>query len=301
MLTQYGFLILLQSVLYGLMDALLKLVYRDVPVSFFLSVRFVLAVLIFLLLWHKTILADLKKISLRHYILPCACLAASTVACNMAVQLTDVSTVVFLKSLSCALTPVLLIVLFHQPGTRQDLLLCLFLTAGLSMLCTKNGLPAIGKGEILALLAAVLLALSLIYSARSLTYVHATTMSFVQTLCAAGICLAMCAFQGGASEQHLAALISERNIVILVYGILGCTIGGYLLQNIALPHLSARTTGILQGTYPVCAALFAWGILGERMSPMGLCGAGLILLCTMLSAGRHTEPQAHDIRVTKTA
>lgn len=66
MLTHYGFLILLQSVLYGLMDALLKLVYRDVPVSFFLSVRFVLAVLIFLLLWHKTILEDLKKISLRH-------------------------------------------------------------------------------------------------------------------------------------------------------------------------------------------------------------------------------------------
>ncbi len=301
MITQFGFLILLQSVLYGLMDALLKLVYRDVPVSFFLSVRFVLAVLIFLLLWHRTILEDLKKISLRHYLLPCACLAASTVACNMAVQLTDVSTVVFLKSLSCALTPVLLIVLFHQPGTRQDFLLCLFLTAGLSMLCTRNGLPVIGKGEILALLAAVLLALSLIYSARSLTYVHATTLSFVQTLCAAAICLVMGAFQGGVSEQAVTALMSGRNITILVYGILGCTIGGYLLQNIALPHLSARTTGILQGTYPVCAAIFAWGILGEHMSPMGLCGAGLILLCTMLSAGRHAEPQVHELKATKTA
>ncbi len=301
MLTHYGFLILLQSVLYGLMDALLKLVYRDVPVSFFLSVRFVLAVLIFLLLWHRTIWDDLKKISVRHYLLPCACMAASTVACNMAVQLTDVSTVVFLKSLSCALTPVLLIILFHEPGTKQDLFLCLFLTAGLSMLCTKNGLPVLGKGEILALLAAVLLALSLIYSARSLTYVHATTLSFVQTLCAAGICLVMCAFQGGVSEQALTALMSERNIVILVYGILGCTIGGYLLQNVALPHLSARTTGILQGTYPVCAALFAWGILGEKMSPMELCGAGLILLCTMISAGRHAAPQAQDLGATKTA
>lgn len=219
----------------------------------------------------------------------------------MAVQLTDVSTVVFLKSLSCALTPVLLIVLFHQTGTRQDLFLCLFLTAGLYMLCTKNGLPVIGKGEILALLAAVLLAMSLIYSARSLTYVHATTLSFMQTLCAAAICLVMCAFQGGPSEQHMAALMIERNIIILVYGIIGCTIGGYLLQNIALPHISARTTGILQGAYPVCAALFAWGLLGEKMSPMGLCGAGLILLCTMISAGRHAEPQAHDLRAPKTA
>ena len=291
MTSRYGLLIIVQSVLYGLMDALLKLVYRDVPVSCFLSVRFVLAVLIFLALWHKTILADLKSAPLRSYLLPCACLAASTVACNMAVQLTDVSTVVFLKSLSCALTPLLLILLFHQQCTGKDIALCLCITTGLFLLCTKNGLPQFGGGEVLALTAAVLLALSLIYSARSLTKVHATTLSFVQTACAAVICLVMGLAQGGWSGQSLALVFTERNLVILVYGIIGCTIGGYLLQNIALPHLSARTTGLLQGTYPVCAALFAWGILGESMTARALCGAALILLSSLAAAGHQHEAQ----------
>ncbi|MDO5536981.1 MAG: DMT family transporter [Desulfovibrionaceae bacterium] len=285
-------LILLQSVLFGLMDALLKIVYRDVPVSCFLAFRFLLAVLVFLAFWRGPILSDLKRAPLRRYLLPCVSMAASTVACNMAVHLTAVSTVGFLRSLSCALTPLLLIALRRRPCTARELVLCGLVMTGLYLLCAKNGLPVFGPGEILAFLAALLVACALICSADSLHYVSAVTLSFLQCVSACAICLVLGLVQDGFTAEGLISLCTPRNLSILIYGTLGCTVGGYLLQNIALSSLSARSTGLLQGTYPVCTAAAAWLLLGESMSASGIAGAALVLVCIWASAGDHAQTRS---------
>ena len=63
-------MIVLQSVLYGAMDVISKLVYQTMPVYSFLFLRYVLASVIMLLIWHRTILSELKTASVRSYILP---------------------------------------------------------------------------------------------------------------------------------------------------------------------------------------------------------------------------------------
>lgn len=278
--TRYVLLIVLQSILYGIMDVVSKRAYAAMSVYCFLFLRYVLAAVLMLLLWRKELLGQLAHVPVRRYIVPSLCMSLAFVFSNLALQFTAATNMSFLRSLSALIVPLLSLIFLRQPIRRKELTLGAVMLVGLYLLCAKGGLSRFGLGEVFALIAATLVAGSLVFGANALEYVSAKTLSFVQTLLSVLVCGAAACVTGSISDIPRAA--SPELLLSLLYAAVGCTIGGYMLQNIALRHISAKRIGTAQCLYPIATAVVAYVVLQERLSPSGLLGAGLITLCVLL-------------------
>jgi len=104
------------------------------------------------------------------------------------------------------------------------------------------------------------------------------TLSFVQ-LCLSIITTGVVMVITGGFPA--AGAITPTVVLCLLYVALLTSIGGYLLQNAALKHISPKLSGIIQCLYPILAAVAAWICLEESMSGKSILGAGIILLCVV--------------------
>ena len=149
------------------------------------------------------------------------------------------------------------------------------------LLCVKGGLSGFGAGEILALLAAALVAATLVFTGRFLDQVDPVSMTALQAGCSAVI-----AFIGSLLAEggvHAGSATPKAWMIILYLAIL-CTFMGYLLQNLALTRISDREVSLLQSLCPVMTAVFSFILLGEKLSAAGMAGAAIIIVCIVISA-----------------
>lgn len=277
-------MILLQSVLYGMLDPMSKRAYRQVPVYTFLMCRYLLATLGLLAFRGRRIVRELKTAPVKRYIVPCLCMAAAFIFSNAGLQMTAATNVAFLRSLSALIAPLMLLIFYRKPYGVYGALRQLGVLAGLYLLCAKGGLSSFGWGEICSLISATLGAGALVFGGQALHYISPATLSCVQTGLAVVMCGAASAVSGAFGQTDW-ALFTHLDIAgTVVYAALGCTMAGYLLQNMALEHISPKLVGVLQCTYPVMTALTAYIVLGERLSVSGLIGAGVILVCVALES-----------------
>lgn len=280
--SKYIAMIVLQSILYGAMDVISKLVYKTMPVYSFLFLRYVLAAAIMLLIWHKTILRELKTVSVKDYLTPSLCMSCAFIFSNLALRWTTATNVSFLRSMSAILVPVLLLAFFHQKYRRKDIVVQILMIAGLYMLCIKGSFRGIGAGELFALIAALLVAGSLVFGKRALRSISAVSLSFMQTFFAIFVCGTMCILTH--STGYFTVALDGKIILALLYAAIACTIGGYMLQNIALKHISSKVTGMVQCLYPVATAAIAYFALDERLNLPGMLGAALIIIAILLES-----------------
>ena len=276
----YIWLIVLQSILYGIMDVVSKQAYQTMSVYCFLFLRYMLAAGIMLLLWGRQILTELQTVSPSHYILPGLCMSCAFIFSNLALRFTTATNMSFIRSLSALIAPLLALVFFGQRYGRKEIILQLFMLLGLYLLCAKGGLGGFGLGEAFALIAATLVAGSLVFGKTALEHISPKTLSFAQTALSVFFC-GIAALATGTLQDATYAF-SLRMLLYLVYAAVGCTIMGYLLQNVALAHISARQVGIAQCLYPIATALVAFFVLGEQLSFTGMIGAAIITICVLL-------------------
>ena len=277
---RYIGLIVLQSILYGVMDIISKRAYQVMNVYCFLLVRYILAAGIMLLLWRRQLVAELKKTSPRKYIVPGLCMSCAFIFSNLALRFTSATNMSFLRSLSALIAPLLALIFYRQRYGKKEPFLQLAMLVGLYLLCAKGGLGGFGLGEVLALIAATLVAGSLVFGASALEHISAKTLSFVQTVLAVVFCGITALVTRSLGDIRFAA--EPGMLLYLLYAAVGCTIGGYMLQNVALKHITAKQVGIAQCLYPIATALTAFLFLGERLSPAGILGAAIITICVLL-------------------
>lgn len=279
-LSPYVWLIVLQSLLYGWMDVVSKQAYQTMSVYCFLFLRYLLAAGIMALLWHRRLWAELKTVPVSRYLIPSLCMSSAFIFSNLALLFTAATNMSFIRSLSALIVPLLALLFFRQPYRKKDLILQAVMLAGLYLLCARGGLGRFGWGELFALAAAALVAGSLVFGRDALRFVSAQTLSFTQTALSVLFCGCAAVFSGGWRDAVYAG--TPGILISLLYAAVGCTIAGYMLQNIALKHIPARQVGIVQCLYPIATALMAWAALGETLSPAGIAGAGIITVCVLL-------------------
>lgn len=270
-------LILMQSLFFGFGDPISKNAFSVVPVFTLLFTRYLLALLTLVVFSGKRIAAGLRRCRVRDWIGPALCIALANVVGNVAITLTAATSVAFLRSLSTVMTPLLALALLRRKYSRRHIPIQLFVVAGLYLLCGRGGLSGFGPGEALALLTALLLSGALVLGQKSLCRVDPLTLSAVQTATAA-VLAGTCTFSLDGGLSSLSAATPGVWGVVL-YLAIPCTVGGFLLQNAALTAVSARTVSLVQSICPVTTALFSFLLLGERLSPLGLLGAGVIVAC----------------------
>lgn len=273
-------LILLQSVIYGFGDPISKAAYEAMPVYSLLSLRYLIAAAVLMLFAGKKIFYGLKRYPVKAWILPSICMALSYIFNNVGLQLTAATSVAFLRSLSVVITPVLAWLVYRKAVNKKLIPILIFIVIGSYLLCGLGGLASFGLGEIVTLLAALMVAGSLVFGEKALKQMDALTLTATQTMVSAVIAT-VCAFAfDGGWNLHIATPSIWATILYL--GIV-CTIFGYLLQNIALQKIPDRTVALLQCSCPVLTAVFSFFLLGEVLSLPGIVGAAIILICVIIT------------------
>lgn len=281
--------ILLQSTLYGFGDPISKAAYETVPLYSLLSARYTIAFLFLMAIFGKRVVRGLKACSVKDWLLPSLCISGGYIATNIAIVFTTATATAFLRSLSTVMTPLLALVVFRKKFSWKHIPVLAMVILGLYLLCGRGGLTGFGIGEVFGLLSALLLAGSLVFGEKALDKVDPVALTTVQTAMSV-VLTTLCAFvlEGGV---HLETAGTVEWLIIVYLAIL-CTVAGYLLQNAALRSISSRMVALVQCTGPVMTAFFSFLILGERLSPAGMLGAGILLACVVAETLMNDEDPA---------
>ena len=269
-------LIVIQSIIYGFGDPISKIAFEVTPVYTMTTVRYLIAFLICSILFRKRVIETLKTVPFKAWFIPGVCIGMSYLLNNVALSMTDATSVAFLRSLSVIMTPALAFIAFRTHYTWRLVLIQVLVLPGTYLLCVRGGLSGFGAGEIIALAAAALMAGALVFSKSYLDMVDPASMTTLQAGCSAVLALIGCLFiEGG---MHLGNTTGTAWLIIL-YLAVTCTFLGYLMQNLALTKISERAVALLQSLCPVITAVFALLLLGETLSAAGIIGALIIVAC----------------------
>ena len=276
--TRYILFILLQSLVYGIGNPLTKVAYESITPLWLLAVRFLVATALFACLFGRRTLRAVRRVRWTVWLPPALCCAGAYITCNLALNLTAATNVGFIMSLPVLFTPLLGTLLYRRRYELRRLPPQLCAVCGLYLLCCNGGSFSLGPGELLALLDALFIALTLVSSERALAELGGVEMSALQaavtmTLSLAGALLF--------DDIPVLSAVAPGAWWVALYLAVVCTVLAYLLQNFAVAHLSAATVSLLQCTQPILTGLSAFFLLHETLTGPGLAGAGVIVLALL--------------------
>ena len=277
-------LIVLQSLVYGFGDPISKIAFEVTPVYTMMTVRYLIAFAVSFTVFHKRITRTVRTVPVKAWLIPGICISLHYILNNVALALTDATSVAFLRSLSIVITPAFAFLVYRTSYKWQHIVLQILVLPGMYLLCVRGGLSGAGSGEAVALVAAFMSAGALVFSKRYLDMVDPVSMTALMAGCSAGIALiGSLIFEGGIRLETT----TPQAWSIIVYLAIACTFLGYLMQNLALTRISDRSVALIQSLCPVMTAVFSFFLLGETLSTAGMAGAGIIVASVALASIIH--------------
>lgn len=277
-------LIVLQSLVYGFGDPISKIAFEVTPVYTMMTVRYLIAFAVSFTVFHKRITRTVRTVPLKAWLIPGVCISLHYILNNVALALTDATSVAFLRSLSIVITPAFAFLVYRTSYKWQHIVLQILVLPGMYLLCVRGGLSGAGSGEAVALVAAFMSAGALVFSKRYLDMVDPVSMTALMAGCSAGIALiGSLIFEGGIRLETT----TPQAWSIILYLAIACTFLGYLMQNLALTRISDRSVALIQSLCPVMTAVFSFFLLGETLSTAGMAGAGIIVASVALASIIH--------------
>ena len=277
-------LIVLQSLVYGFGDPISKIAFEVTPVYTMMTVRYLIAFAVSFTVFHKRITRTVRTVPVKAWLIPGVCISLHYILNNVALALTDATSVAFLRSLSIVITPAFAFLVYRTSYKWQHIVLQILVLPGMYLLCVRGGLSGAGSGEAVALVSAFMSAGALVFSKRYLDMVDPVSMTALMAGCSAGIALiGSLIFEGGIRLETT----TPQAWSIIVYLAIACTFLGYLMQNLALTRISDRSVALIQSLCPVMTAVFSFFLLGETLSTAGMAGAGIIVASVALASIIH--------------
>ena len=277
-------LIVLQSLVYGFGDPISKIAFEVTPVYTMMTVRYLIAFAVSFTVFHKRITRTVRTVPVKAWLIPGICISLHYILNNVALALTDATSVAFLRSLSIVITPAFAFLVYRTSYKWQHIVLQILVLPGMYLLCVRGGLSGAGSGEAVALVAAFMSAGALVFSKRYLDTVDPVSMTALMAGCSAGIALiGSLIFEGGIRLETT----TPQAWSIILYLAIACTFFGYLMQNLALTRISDRSVALIQSLCPVMTAVFSFFLLGETLSTAGMAGAGIIVASVALASMIH--------------
>ena len=251
---------------------LIKDLLDRVPTLDFLAVRFAIAGLVMLAVAPRA-LARLSPAARKQSMALGALYGFAQILQTAGLAHTAASVSGFITGLYVVATPLLAAVLLRTRMTAFTWVAVVLAAAGLGVL-TLDGL-ALGYGEAITLVAAILYALHIVALGAWASAEDALGMTILQLLVIAVICLVATAPDGlvlpGTTGDWLSLLY-----MALVAGALAL-----VAQTWAQAHLAPTRAAIVMSMEPVFAATFAVGLGGESLT-WRLLGGGVMVVAAML-------------------
>jgi drug/metabolite transporter (DMT)-like permease len=251
---------------------LIKDLLDRVPTLDFLAVRFTIAGLVMLAVAPRAV-ARLSPESRRHAVALGGLYGVAQILQTAGLAHTAASVSGFITGMYVVATPLLAAVLLRTRITAVTWAAVLLATAGLGVL-TLDGV-AIGYGEAITLVGAILYALHIVGLGAWSRPAEALGMSIVQLLVIAVICLVATAPDGVVLPATTGDWVSVVYMAVFAGAL--ALVG----QTWAQAHLAPTRSAIIMSMEPVFAAFFAVLLGGESLALRMLVG-GVMVLTAML-------------------
>lgn len=278
--------LLAMTAVWGSTFILIKDLLDRVPTLDFLAVRFLIAGIVMLVVAPRA-LGRLSPTARRRGLVLGGLYGVAQILQTAGLAHTAASVSGFVTGLYVVATPLLAALLLHTRLTAWTWGAVALATTGLATL-TLDGL-ALGYGEAITLVAAVLYALHIVALGAWATAEEALGLSILQLLVIAAICLVATAPDGVVLPATSADWLS------VVYMAVVAGAAALIAQTWAQAHLAPTRAAIVMSMEPVFAATFAVGLGGESLT-WRLLGGGAMVVTAMLAveAGPRRTAQGPD-------
>ena len=289
--TAAALLLLAVTAVWGSTFAMTKDVVEEVPVMDFLAVRFLLAAVVVAALFPRS-LRGLTRATLGQGVVLGLLYGAAQVAQTVGLQHTAASVSGFVTGMYVVCTPLLAAVLLRERLPAATWAAVPLATAGLAVLSLRG--VALGFGEAITLVAAVVYALHIVALGAWSTPHDAIRVSVVQL-----VVISVMGFVFGAPGGI--TLPSSTGVwVQVVYMAVFAAGLALAAQTWAQAHLPPTRAAIIMCTEPVFAATFAILLGGETLTGRLLLGGAIVLAAMLLAEvgpRRHVESEVPHLTV----
>ncbi len=275
----YAGFILLESLIWGLGNPVIKSTASMIPTFTGITLRFFLALLLFLLFFGRRIWKN-RKIFCMPSLVVCFFTATSFTLGNFALRLTEATTAGFLMGIAVIFTPFLERIFLKKPIPWKILPLVLVVCAGMYLLCCGNGHFVFGFGEMLAVLCSFSFAMMLTFSEKYIDDldIDPIALSAMQCAFSGAFALVLALIFDGVYDFSRMNIFGVFSVAYL--GVCS-TFMACILQNKAMRYIPATLASLAFSTEPVFTALFSYFMLGETLSGLGFLGGAIVIAGVM--------------------
>lgn len=275
-------LLLLCTMFWGMSYALNKITSETLSPLEVMAIRYMLAGLICVFLFRRR-LRRVDRQTLRDGTILALIAFVSITSIFYGLQVTEATTAAFLMSTSIIFVPLIQTVRLHRLPEPVILLCTALATAGIALLSLRDGLH-FSPGALLCLCGGFLYAVAIILTG---TYSHRGD----------GILL-------GVIQQVIIGILSVISMLALTDPVLPvrasdwaallcltlfCSAFAFTAQPYAQAYSTPENTALIFSLEPVFGAVYAFFLLGERLTPQGLCGTALVLLSVLIVSTHKTR------------
>ncbi|MDL2327068.1 DMT family transporter [Ruminococcaceae bacterium OttesenSCG-928-A11] len=270
--TAYTGLVVVESILWGVGNPVLKIGMEYLTPFWCLSLRFALAFALFALFFGRQVLAQVNRKNILGIVVSAVFNAGAYIFSAFSLLNTTATIAGFLMSLSVLFTPFLSFLFIRHPLDWRMVPIIGVVVAGMYFLC-GGGEFVFGWGELMGVLGSVSFAMALVTTSRFVRGIGAAAMSCVQMAVMTLCCLVPALLT---EDWHVILTTPARGWGAILFMVLGCTFVAYLIQNQALKYVSPVVMSLIFCSEPVFTAIASYFMLGERLPLAGLFGAGLV-------------------------
>ncbi len=262
---------------WGASFILSKQALTELSVFNFLAYRFLVAFIICLVIFIKP-MRKMSKETLQYGIGLGLVLFLAFSIQTMGLAYTSVSNSAFITGLSVVMVPLLLSVIEKKLPQAKIVVGSLMAVGGLGLLTLTGSSLQLNVGDLLSVIGAFFFALHIIGVGRAPRAASAVPMAILQ-IGTVGVLSLMTSLIFENPTLQVGS-ITGMNLFVLA---LVCTAGAYIVQNVAQQYTTAARTALIYAMEPVFAAVCGFILLGETLSGVGIFGAALILLGTLVT------------------
>jgi len=260
------------TMVWGTTFVVVKEALDVLPVPLLLALRFSLTAALFLWVpFHKAALKPAMILGL----LALAGFGTQT----LGLSLTTASKAAFITGLSVVLTPMVSAVWLRTNVPARAWLAALVAVAGLGLMTLRGGeAQGVNGGDLWVLGTALAYALYIVYLGRVAGDAPALALAGMQHLPMAALAwLWAIPHVDVLPTVPLEAYLAVAYLAVIATGLIA------VLQTYAQRVVPAHLAALIFVLEPVFASIFAFLLLGERLGPLGLTGAGLVLLAMLIA------------------
>ncbi len=268
--------LLLVTVIWGSSFVLTKNVLDYLPTFNFLAIRFIIAAVISGIIFYKNMLRT-DRHTLKYGVLIGAILFAAYGFQTVGLNYTTASKSGFITGFSVVIVPLFSALLLKLKPHREAVAGVILAMVGLGFL-TLNASLSLNVGDFYTLIAALMFAMHIITVGKYTVKVDSIAMAVIQ-IAVVGILSLF--FSLGIERPIIPKGINVWSAILILAML--ATSGAYIIQNAMQKFTSPTHTALIYTGEPVFSALFAYLLLGERLTAQGILGSLLILSGMLVS------------------